>query len=306
MSSYVKAVRLLVLCAFLGIPAAGVHAAANWGVDLGNSNLNIMANTYADSAINGFDPGPHYADAQLTNVFVPGFINGPDTFDLGAALNPLGNDEDLSTSPPTITSASSVGIITIDGIGGSTLEINWRANTLNDFIGYEGFLSDSAAIILSQIRATIDGVAPGTKVKIGYDWDYFATAVPDHEDVMEDPESAGGGAGFFDDQGTGPGNLFNTFVAEPGILTSIDADNGSYNLLTSNPKSYLDISLDGNSTITMDGPGNDPLDALQEDTAGSEFLGRLTLTLSLVVPEPASMTLGVMALVALLTVRRRA
>jgi PEP-CTERM motif len=196
-------------------------------------------------------------------------------------------------------------VITVDGLGTSTLEIKWRANTLNDFIGYESFLSDSAAHLLSQVRATIDGVAPGTKVKIGYDWDYFADATPDHEAVMEDPEMANGGATFFDDQGTGPGNLFGLIVGEPGPLTGIDANNGAYVLTTSNPGSYLDINVDAGSDITMVSPGDPPLNALQQDLGGSEFIGRLTLTLTEYVPEPSSLTLTALALLGVFGIRRR-
>ncbi len=271
--------------------AAQDAAAATWGVDLALSSLSIDGDTYADNGANGFRPGGVWDqdNPPIVAAFQPNFVVGPDTFDFGATVNPISSDRDLSI--PFVTSASAVGVITIDGLGSSTLEIRWRANTLNDNFDGDGFLSDSSVLLLSQIVATIDGVGPGTPVEIIYDWDYFATAVPDHEALMEDPETANGSVGFLDDQGTGPGNLFGVIVGEPGVLTSMDSDNDSYSLTTSNPSSSLTINLDGGSITRMNSPGNGPF---QEDLAGSEFIGRLTLTLRMV-PEPASWGLAFVA-----------
>ena len=262
----------------------------------GQSTVTIDADTYADNGTNGFDPVPGAwdEDSFSTNVFQSNFVDaGGNTFDLGAGVDPLisrdeGGPPDYPD--PWRTSASATGLVTINGLGTNTLEINWRATTLNDHDHGEGFLSDSAANVIAQIQASINGVAPGTPVTISYDWEYFATAVPDHEAAGEDPELARGSLSFVDDQGTGPGSLYSVQVGEgePDGLTSFDDANNSYDLTTSNPMSFVTISLDAGSDITMDMPGS-PLGAgfNEVDFAGSEFVGRLTLTLT-AIPEPSA------------------
>jgi hypothetical protein len=274
----------ILLCLALASIERPAAAAANWGVNLGASTLDIDADTYADNGANGFKGGGGIWDENdPPNVlnFTQNLVIGPNTFDLGAFLNPVARDRDLSV--PFDTSASAVGVITINGLGSRTLVIDWRLNTLNDQIGGDTFLSDSSAFLTSAIEATIAGVGPGTPLQINYDWNYFATAVEDHEGALEDPESASGDLGFIDDQGGGPGNLFATLVNDS---TDINSGSGSLNLTTSNPLSYLTINLGGGSTASMNSPGSGfPLD---EDLAGSDFIGHLTLT---IVPEPSSLAL---------------
>ena len=95
--------------------------------------------------------------------------------------------------------------------------------------------------LVSTILATIHGVGPGTPVRVDYDWEYFATAVPDHENLVEDPESASGSLDFLDDQGNGLPAPINVAVGEPGVLTASDSDNGSIDFDTSNPMSVFTI-----------------------------------------------------------------
>lgn len=269
-----------------------VEGGATWGVNLGNSTLSIDADTYADNGANGFKPGGAWGenDPPILTTFQSNFVIGPNTFDLGAALNPITHDRDPNI--PFDTSASAVGVITINGIGSNTLDIDWRLNTLNDQFGGDGFLSDSSAFLASVIEATINGVGPGTPLQIQYDWNYFATAVEDHENLVEDPESASGDLGFSDDKGNGPGNLFATLVGGPGLATDIDSGSNTFNLVTSNPMSFLSIDLHGGSTASMNSPGSGPPN--DEDLAGSEFIGHLTLRL-VPVPEPTSLALAALA-----------
>jgi hypothetical protein len=276
--------RLLAVALLLvGLLAPGAHAVLTWGVDLGSSSLSIDADTYADNGANLImgAPGAVWDEAHPANA-AAFQANYQSTFDLGQDVNPMSRDAD--TSVPFTTTASSIGQITIHGLGTDTLTIEWRANTLNDNFDGDGFISDSSAVLTSTIIATINGASPGTPLTIGYDWEYFATAVPDHEGVMEDPELAGGNLSFMDDQGGGPGSLFSVAVSEPGPLTSMDSDNDSYDLTTNVAVNTLSVSLGSNSLTHMEAPG---LGINMEDTAGSEFLGRLTLTVT-AIPEVTS------------------
>lgn len=282
------------------LPLAGsTYAAPTWSVDLNNSSLNLNGDTYADNGAHGFRPaGPWDEDSLDEDTFQANFVVGPDTFDLGASVNPISRDRDLSV--PYDTSASAVSIVTIHGVGSNTLEIAWRANTFNDQFDGDGFLSTSEAHVFASILARIDGVSPGTPVSISYEWEYFATAVPDHEGVGEDPEQARGSLSLIDNAGGGPGNLFDIMVGEPGPapLTDFDDDIDSHNLVTGVPDSFLTIDLAASSITAMESPGDGLFD---EDLAGSEFIGTLTLV---IVPEPAVGTLLIGGL-GLLAKRRR-
>jgi hypothetical protein len=267
----------------VGILAPGAHAVLTWGVDLANSSLSIDADTYADNGANLIMGAVGAVWDEDHPVNATAFqANYQSAFDLGQDVNPMSRDADNSV--PFTTTASSIGRITIDGLGTDTLTIEWRANTLNDNFDGDGFISDSSALLTSTIIATINGVSPGTPLTIGYDWEYFATAVPDHEDLMEDPESAGGNLSFIDDQGGGPGSLFSVAVGEPGALTSMDSNSDSYDLTTNMAVNTLSVSLGANSLTHMEDPGTMPN---MEDLAGSEFLGRLTLTVT-AIPEVTS------------------
>jgi hypothetical protein len=184
--------------------AAAESAAAAWNVDLDNSTVLLIGSTFADNASNGLAPAGVFDQGEPLPFieFTPNFIVGADTFDLGAVLNPVSIDENVDV--PFSTSASAFSVITIDGLGSDTLEIRWRANTLNDAFGGDGFLTDSSAFVLSAIEATITGIAPGTPVEITYNWDYFAAAVAIDEAVMDDPETTTGSScgrltGFHDE-----------------------------------------------------------------------------------------------------------
>lgn len=275
-------------------------AAPNWGIDLNGSTLSIDADAYADNGVNGLRPLPgsiwfeDAASADISDIqmgLMASFFGQPaETFDLGADVNVFGEDEGLS--PPFRTAASSVGVIGIKGIGTRTLDILWRANTANtqrDF--HDEFYSDSMADLTAQIVATIEGVAPGTALTIGYEWEYLGIAVIDHEALIEDPTIASGSLTFVDEQGNGPGNLFSQLFAEPGPLNGSDEDNDSYDMITSNTAdpSFLTIDLSGFSDTRMNFPGQPPAGGTQDDQASSVFNGRLTLTLP--IPEPSGVVL---------------
>jgi hypothetical protein len=274
-------------------------AAPSWGIDLTNANLAIDADGYADNGVNGFRPLPgaffqdlasaDESDIQA-NYNASFFGQPPETFDLGAGVNIFGGDEGFN--PDFRTEASAVGVIGIKGVGTRTLEIFFRATTDNsqrDF--HDMFLSDSMANLTAQIVATIEGVAPGTPLTIGYDWEYLGLAVIEHEAGIEDPTFASGSLSFVDEQGNGPGNLFSILFAEPGPLGGADTDNGSHNMTTSMTAdpSFLTIDLATLADTIMNFPGDPVGGATQRDQAGSTFNGRLTLTLP--VPEPGSVLL---------------
>jgi hypothetical protein len=300
--------RIVACVAFagVGLPTLESWAAPNWGVDLTNSSITIDASAYADNGQNGFRPNVGaiwYEDVGTAMVFQSNFMASffgqpADTYDLGAAVNLIGND--IGLNPDFDTSASTVGVIAIDGVGTRILDIYWRVTTSNyhrDLAG-EGFLTDSMANVVASIIATIEGVAPGTSIDIGYDWEYLGLAPVDHETpAMEDPTTAAGTLGFSDEQGFGPGNLFGVLFAEP-LIGGADSDNDSYNLTTSNTvdPSFLTISLDGLSRTTMVAPGVPPINPFQLDAASSTFNGRLTLILP--IPEPSAFLLAAIGLLA--------
>ena len=320
MKRFVMVARSLVFLSILVIPAAPLHAAANWGVDLGGSSLQLDVHAYADNGANGIRPGPGawYEDDNLPGTTVFGvqppftatfFGQDEDMFDLGALAGLSGRD--TGVNPFFDTFASNNGVIGIRGVGTGTLEIFWRssANGEQSGLGGEGFLSDSEADLTAQIVATIDGVAPGTPLTIGYDWQYLGDNVGNgQEAVAEDPTSANGSLTFVDEQGTGPGNLFSeAFFEPPGPLGGADNDNDSYDLTTSmtaNP-SFLTIDLDSSAHTMMQRLGDPPANSDQIDTVGSFFVGRLTLTLTEYVPEPSSLTLSALALLGLFGLRRK-
>lgn len=266
-------------------------AAPYWDVNLGGSFVNLGANTYADNGANLFRPVGIWDDDSPPNVtaFTSNFVIGPNTFDLGAALNPISRDQQL---PLFVTSASAVGVITIHGLGTDTLDIRWRVNTLNDTIGGDGFLAQSSVILSALVFGLIEGVGPGTLVDITYDWEYFANAVPDYEAPFDDQVVAGGSLGFVDDQLSGPGNLFNVLFAEPGPFAGTSSGSNTYGLVTGNPTSYVLINLGGDAAANLASPG---VGAAQEDLSGSEFIGRLTLRLSIPIPEPSCLCLALLA-----------
>ncbi len=291
----------LVCVAFL-VTTASATAAPTWGVDLTSATLRIDAHAYADNGVSGLRPQPgalFYEDfgnataADFQANLLASFFGQPaENFDLGAAVNLIGEDTDIT--PPFRTSASTVGVIGIKGVGTRTLDIYWRVNTANtqrDF--HDEFYSDSMANLVAQIVTTIDGVAPGTTLTVGYDWEYYGAAIIDHEGALEDPTRASGTLSFLDEQGGGPGNLFSENFAEPGPLGGIGGNSGSYDLTTNNTAapSSLTIDLDGFSETIMNYPGVPPLGALQDDQASSVFNGRLTLTLP--IPEPSTQALAV-------------
>jgi hypothetical protein len=295
MSSLLRFWLVSVAILALTTPAA---AAPTWGVDLTSATLQIDAHAYADNGVNGLRPlGIFYEDIGSATVadfqasLLASFFGQPaEVFDLGATVNLIG--EDSGINPLFRTSASTVGVIGIKGIGTRTLDIYWRANTANTQRDFQDeFYSDSMARLVAQIVTTIDGVAPGTTLTIGYDWEYLGAAVIDHEGLLEDPTRASGDLSFFDEQGSGPGNLFNENFAEPGPLAGAGGNSGSYDLTTSNTAdpSFLTIDLNGFSETFMNFPGVPPAGALQDDQASSVFNGRLTLTLP--VPEPTTFTL---------------
>lgn len=285
-----------VVCAAMG--ARSLAVGPTWNVDLLNSTLTMSTSTYADNGANGSKPGGIWdEDSNTAGVFQSNFVLGVETYDFGAGIDVASRDNDNSV--PFSTSASSVAVVTIDGVGSNTLEVYWRTNTLNDNFDGDGFIAESLGDLLASIRATIEGVAPGTPVTVDYDWDYFGAAETLHEAFNEDPESADGGLGLLADTGDGPGIVFAAVFdsQDAATDTGTDADSGFFNLTTSNPESYVGIAIDSTSMARTQSPGVAPND---EDLGGSEFIGRVTLV---VTPEPSAVMVGLM-MAGLLTIRK--
>ena len=259
------------------ILAGNASAVVTWDFDQFNSTVALRGLTFADHGANGFAPGGIFdTDGDLNIAYGP---NGPGS--VTATINPISRDS--IPAIPAVTSASSAAFTTLTGIGSPTATFSFRAATLHDNFGADGHLAEGDADGVSNVFLNFDGLVGATSVTIDYTWIYSAIADPDNEGAAEDPEMAEGSLSVFSSSGMGPNNLY--AVTNLGPVGISGNGFGSWTEVVS-PGDFVGLALDMRAYARMESPG---VGAFQEDLAGSEFFGEITLTIT--VPEPTALSL---------------
>lgn len=267
------------------------NASANvlWDFDQFNSSVALNGLVFADHGANGFAPGGIFdTDGDVNNAYGPA---GPGTVE--ATINPIARDS--IPAIPAVTSASSAAFARVAGIGSDSVTFSFRAGTLHDNFGADGHLATGDANGSSTVILNFDNLIVPTGVTVDYTWSYSAIADPVHENLIEDPEEAAGNLSALSSSGMGPGALYAVLNNGPAGISN--SGMGSWTDVVS-PGDFVTLDLDMSAFARMENPGVGPF---QEDLAGSEFFGEITLTIT-TLPEPT--TLSLLALAGLGALRR--
>lgn len=240
-------------------------------------------------------------DTQTDNSFQMPFVDLlGDSFDIGE------NVSASATAPGPIlgffTNADAGGYV--KATLGSSFDLQWRSAVSLEFRGEGTYFASGDSDLTSHLEVELSGLNPGKLYKVFYDWSLFASAIEDHEALVEDPELGSTKLDF--SFGT---VSFNNIMVNAGPSAGFMATDGTAGggvLFLNAGTTAVDLIVDimARAEADLDDPPIMPSNP-HVDSARPEALGRLTLRVEEVIPEPTSAVLAILGCLGCFLVARR-
>lgn len=273
-------------------------AAQTWSVNAGTSTVLLQGDVEA-----WHEPPvqPVVVDSQTENTFQTPFVDLlGDNFDIGQNMS--ASAQALGVAPQFFTNAAAGGYV--KATLGSSFDLQWRSAVSLELRGDADYFATGDSSLASHIEAELSGLNPGTLYKVFYDWSLFAGAIEDHEGQLEDREFGSSTLDF-----TFGTLAFNNIMVNAGPSSGFMATDGTagggvlfLNAGTTAVSLVIDILATAEGELFPP-----PINASPPvDSARPEALGRLTLRVEAIIPEPSSVVLALLGCVGLaIAVRRK-